>query len=51
MFYTKRDGEFRVDLPTVLALEFREENFLNTFDRILGVRDGIEGDSCWLSSR
>jgi len=45
VFYAKRDGEFKVNLQTVLALDFREENLLNTFDRILGVRDGIEDNS------
>jgi len=50
MFYAERDGEFRVNLSTVLALEVREENLFNTFDGILGVCDGIKGDSCWLSS-
>ena len=46
MFYPKRDGEFGVDLPTALVLKVREENFLDTLDSILRVRDGIEGDSC-----
>ena len=51
MFYPKRDGEFGVGLPTVLVLEVREENVLDTLDSILRVRDGIEGDSCWLDLR
>ena len=51
MFYPKRDGEFRVDLPTVLVLEVREENVPDTLDSILCVRDGIEGDSYWLYLR
>ena len=51
MFYPKCDGEFGVDLPTVFVLEVREENFLDTLDTILRVRDGIERDSCWLYPR
>jgi len=50
MFDAKRGREFRVDLPTVLTLEAREENLFNTFDIISSIRDGIEGDSCWPSS-
>jgi len=46
MFYAKRDGELRVDLSTIFAPEIREENLFDTFNRILSVRDGIEGDGC-----
>jgi len=46
MSHTKCVGEFRVNLPTIFALEIREENFIRTSDSILSVRNDIGGDHC-----
>jgi len=45
-FHAKRDREFRVNLPTIFTLEVCEEDFFDTFNSVLSVRDGIEGDGC-----
>ena len=46
MSYARRNGEFKVSLSAAFPLEVSKEK-LDTLDGILGVHDGVQGDSWW----